>query len=90
MADSEAEEYGELVDRLAGDYPEVPQQVVEEQVAKAVEGTRLFGEVPANVGMVETIATANVARVDDAVRDGADVGEGDREAGDDEPEGESD
>ena len=75
MADSETERYGALVDRLAGDYPDVPQQVVEEQVAKAVEGTHLFGQVPTSVEIVETIATENVSRVDRAMRGGADVSE---------------
>jgi hypothetical protein len=78
MADSETEQYGELVDRLARDYPDVPQQVVEEQVAKAVEGTHLFGE-PTTVELVETIATENVARVDRAMRGGADLSEENRE-----------
>jgi hypothetical protein len=79
MADSETEQYGELVGRLAGDYPDVPQQVVEEQVAKAVEGTHLFGEIPTTVELVETIAAENVARVDRAMRGGADLIEDDRE-----------
>ena len=79
MADSETEQYGELVDRLAGDYPDVPHQVVEEQVAKAVEGTHLFGEVPTTVELVETIATENVVRVDRAMRGGADLSEDSRE-----------
>jgi|EndMetStandDraft_8_1072994.scaffolds.fasta_scaffold547586_2 hypothetical protein len=79
MADSETEQYGELVGRLAGDYPDVPQHVVEEQVAKAVEGTHLFGEVPTTAELVETIATENVARVDRAMRGGADLIEDDRE-----------
>jgi hypothetical protein len=73
MADSETEQYGELVDRLAGDHPDVPQQVVEEQVAKAVEGTQLFGQVPTTVELVETIATENVSRVERAVRGGSDL-----------------
>ncbi len=75
MADSETEQYGELVDRLASDYPDVPQHVVEEQVASAVEGTQLFGQVPTTVELVETIATENVSRVDSAMRSGADVNE---------------
>jgi hypothetical protein len=75
MADSETEQYRELVDRLVGDYPGVPQQVVEEQVAKAVEGTQLFGRVPTTVDLVETIAAENVARVDRAMRSGADLSE---------------
>jgi hypothetical protein len=86
MADSETEteteQYGALVDRLAGDYPDVPQQVVEEQVAKAVEGTHLFGQVPTSVHLVETIATENVSRVDRAMRGGADLSEDEQEAGD--------
>jgi hypothetical protein len=81
MADSETERYGALVDRLAGDYPDVPQQVVEEQVAKAVEGTHLFGDVPTSVELVETIAAENVSRVDLAMRGGADVSEDGEEAG---------
>jgi hypothetical protein len=80
MAEREMERYGALVDRLAGDYPDVPPQVVEEQVAKAVEGTHLFGEVATTVELVETIATENVARVDRAMRGGADLSEDDREA----------
>ena len=86
MADSETEQYGALVDRLAGDYPDVPQQVVEEQVVKAVEGTQLFGQVPTSVEIVETIATENVSRVDRAVRGGADVSED--EADESQPAGE--
>jgi hypothetical protein len=81
MADPETEQYGALVDRLTDDYPDVPQQVVEEQVAKAVEGTHLFGQVPTSVELVETIATENVARVDRAVRGGADLSEEEQEAG---------
>jgi hypothetical protein len=81
MADSEPEEYGELVDRLAEDYPGVPQQVVEEQVARAVEGTQFFGEVPTTTDIVETIAAENVSRVDRAMQDGADLGEEDRDPG---------
>jgi hypothetical protein len=73
MADSESEQYGELVDRLAGDYPAVPQQILEEQVAKAVEGARLFGQDSTTAGLVETIATENVSRVDRAMRGGADL-----------------
>jgi hypothetical protein len=80
MADSETERYGALVDRLAGEYPGVPQQVVEEQVAKAVEGTHLFGQVPTSAELVETIAAENVSRVDRAMRGGADLSEDDQEA----------
>jgi hypothetical protein len=79
MADSETERYGALIDRLAGDYPDVPQQVVEEQVARAVEGTHLFGQVPTSVEIVETIATENVSRVDRAMRGGADLSEDEHE-----------
>jgi hypothetical protein len=75
MADSETERYGELVDRLAGEYPHVPHQVVEEQVVKAVEGAHLFGEGPTTADLVETIATENVSRVERAMRSGADVSE---------------
>jgi hypothetical protein len=83
MADPESEQYGELVGRLAEDHPDVPQQVVEEQVAKAVEGTQLFGQVPTTVELVETIATENVSRVECAVHSGADLIEDGRETGDD-------
>lgn len=75
MADYETEEYGALVDRLAGDHPDVPRQVVEEQVAEAVEGARLFGQAPASAEIVETIAAENVARVDRAMRGGAELHE---------------
>lgn len=85
MADPETEHYGELVDRLAEDHPDVPQQIVEEQVVKAVEGTQLFGEVPTTVEIVETIATENVSRVDRAMRGGADLSEDDQAEGHDEP-----
>jgi hypothetical protein len=93
MADSETEHYGELVDRLAGEHPAVPHQVVEEQVANAVVGTHLFGEEPTTADLVEAIATENVSRVERAVLNGADLGDaGSDEAGaieDDEEEGDT-
>jgi hypothetical protein len=85
MADRETEQYGDMVGRLIEDHPGVPQQVVEEQVAKAVEGTQLFGQVPTTVQLVETIATENVSRVECAVRDGADLIEDGHETGDERP-----
>ncbi|MDN3358254.1 hypothetical protein [Actinomadura sp. DC4] len=75
MAEPETEQYGALVDRLSGDHPDVPAQVVEEQVVRAIEGAHLFGQVPTSAEIVETIAAENVARVERAVRGGADLSE---------------
>jgi hypothetical protein len=93
MADPETEQYGELVDRLADEHPVVPHQVVEEQVAHAVEGTHLFGEGPTTADLVETIANENVTRVERAVLNGADLSdtelgeEGDLSQDDEDDEG---
>jgi hypothetical protein len=62
-----------LVDRLVRRHPDVPRLLVEEQVAKAVEGAWLFGEDPATVELVETISSENVAGVARAMRGGADL-----------------
>ena len=75
MPDSKTAPHTALVDRLAAGHPAVPRQVVEEQVAKALEGARLFGEDLAGVELVETIATENVARVARAMDGGADLSE---------------
>jgi hypothetical protein len=73
MSETQADPYAALVDRLAGSHPGVPRQIVEEQVAKALEGTWLFGQDPTTVEVVETIATENVSRVAGAMRGGADL-----------------
>ena len=83
MADFETGRYRALVDRLAGDYSRVPQQLLEEQVAKAVEGTNLFGQVPTTMELIEVIAAENVSRIDRAMRGGADLSEESLEAGHD-------
>jgi hypothetical protein len=70
-----SEPYPELVDRLTGLYPDVPRHLVEEQVAKAIEGTQLFGEGPGTIELIEKISVENVARLEGAMRVGADLGE---------------
>ena len=70
-----SESYPELVERLAGLYPDLPRQLVEEQVAKAIEGTQLFGEGPGTLELIEKISIENVARVAGALGGGADLHE---------------